>query len=148
MTIKLKSRKLHCLKFMFCFNSGDLQFGLVWILNGQKEVGLQMVQILKGIWNPKVQPFEIPTNGRKRPDFEWSGFQMVRTIATAQPFENRTTYLKYILRKVWISNVSGFLMFGFQIPTVIRPFPCTNHKPLSLRLFLYPPFPKMLCLHK
>ena len=29
--------------------SGDLKSGLVWVLNGQKEVGLQMVYILNGI---------------------------------------------------------------------------------------------------
>ena len=62
------------------------------ILNGQKEVGLQIVQILNVIWNLEAQPFEIQTNGRhfiknhlksgqKSPDFEWSGFQMVGTIA-------------------------------------------------------------------
>ena len=31
-------------------------------MNGQKEVGLQMVWILNGIWNLEVQPFEIQTN--------------------------------------------------------------------------------------
>ena len=54
--------------------SGDLKSRLVRILNGQKEVGLQMVRILNGIWNPEAQqsesgqmaaillkPFEIPT---------------------------------------------------------------------------------------
>ena len=73
--------------------SGDLISGLVWILNGRKEVGLQMVWIPKGIWNLEAQPFEIQTNGlhfvrqkhlkfgQKCPDLEWSGFQMVGTIA-------------------------------------------------------------------
>ena len=28
--------------------SGDLKSGLVWILNGQREAGLQLVQILSG----------------------------------------------------------------------------------------------------
>ena len=37
---------------------------LVWILNGQKEVELQMVGILNGIWNLNAQLFEIRTNGR------------------------------------------------------------------------------------
>ena len=71
-------------------------------LNGQKEVGLQIVQISNGIWNREAQPFEIWTNGHhfvvnhlksgpKSLDFQWSGFQMVGTIAIviakAQPFE-------------------------------------------------------------
>ena len=74
--------------------SGDLKFKLVLILNGQKEAGLQMVWILNGVWNPEAQPFEIWTNGRlfvknhlkfgqKWPNFEWSGFWMVGTIAMA-----------------------------------------------------------------
>ena len=41
--------------------SGDLNSRLVWILNGSKEVGLQMIQISNGIWNPEAQPFEIQT---------------------------------------------------------------------------------------
>ena len=39
-------------------NSRDLKSGLVFISNGQKEVGLQMVQILSGIWNPEAQSFD------------------------------------------------------------------------------------------
>ena len=39
--------------------SVDLKSGLVWILNGHKQVGLQMVQIFNGIWNLEAQPFEI-----------------------------------------------------------------------------------------
>ena len=54
-------------------------------VNGQKVVGLQMVWILNGIWNPDAQPFEIRTNGCIfsvcNPDFEWSRFQMVGSIA-------------------------------------------------------------------
>ena len=61
-----------------------------------------MVWIWNGIWNPEAQPFEIWTNGchfvknhlksrQKCPDFEWSGFWMVGTIAAAiaktWPFE-------------------------------------------------------------
>ena len=64
-----------------------------------------MAWILNGICNPEAQSFEIWINGRhfvtnhsksgqKRPDFEWSGFQMVATkaiaITKAQPFECRT----------------------------------------------------------
>ena len=41
------------------FYRGDLKSVLVWILNGQKEVGLQIVPILNGIWNMETQPFEI-----------------------------------------------------------------------------------------
>ena len=44
--------------------SGDLKSDLVWILNGSKQVGLQMVWISNGISNPEAQPFEIQTNGR------------------------------------------------------------------------------------
>ena len=74
----------------------------------------------------QAQPFEILTNGRhfvknhlksglKHPDFKWSGFWMVGTIAITiaktQPFDNRTiwnpTYKK-----------SRFQMVGFQIPSV------------------------------
>ena len=54
---------------------------LDWILNGQKEVGLQMVRIWNGIWNPKAQPFEIRTNGHFVKNFwnpdKTSGFWMV-----------------------------------------------------------------------
>ena len=67
-----------------CKYCGDLKSELDWIFNGQKEVGLQMVWILNEIWNP----FVIWTNvchfvknhwktRQKRPDFEWSGSQMV-----------------------------------------------------------------------
>ena len=87
--------------------SGDLKSGLVGILNGQREVGLQMVWILNRIWNPEARPFRIWTSGRhfvknhlksgqKCLHFEWSGFQMVGTIAVAiakaRPFENRTIW--------------------------------------------------------
>ena len=63
-----------------------------------------MVRIWNGILNPEAQPFEIRTNSRhfvknhlksgyKPLDFEWLGFQMVGTIATAKakarPFEIR-----------------------------------------------------------
>ena len=37
--------------------SGDLKSGQVQILNGQKEVGLHVVWISYGIWNPEAQPF-------------------------------------------------------------------------------------------
>ena len=84
--------------------SGDLKSGQVLISNGRKEVGLQMVQISNGIWNPKAQPFEIWTYGHhfvktieiltKLFGFERSGFQMVGTtamaIAKARPLENWT----------------------------------------------------------
>ena len=41
------------------FKIGDLKYGLIWILNGQKEVGLLIVWILNGIWNPDATSFEI-----------------------------------------------------------------------------------------
>ena len=101
--------------------SGDLKAGLVWILNGQKEVGLQIFWILNGIWDMEAQPFEIWTKGhrfvinhlkswQKCPDFEWSGYQMVGIIAIAKawPFENWS---------IW--NLI-FKNSGFQIPTVLH----------------------------
>ena len=105
---------------------------LVWISNGQKEVGLQMVQISNGIWNLEAQPFEICTYGRhfvknhlksgqKHLDFEWSSLWMVDTIAIAiakaPPYETRT-----ICNRTF--KMSGFQMFqdfkklDFLIPTV------------------------------
>ena len=86
-------------------NSGDLISGLVRILNGRKEVGLQMVRILNGIWNKEAQPFEIRTKGRlwfcqktilnldkivrilNGPVFEWLGLgTKTLAIVKAQPF--------------------------------------------------------------
>ena len=107
---------------------GDLKYRLVWISNGQKQGGLQMIWISSGFWNPEAQTFEIPTNGRhfvKNPlnfgqkctnfewsgqkctNFEWSGFWMVGTIAKARTFENQTIW-NLILRKYTVLNVSGF----------------------------------------
>ena len=69
--------------------------GLVWILNGQKEVGLQMVRISNGIENPGAQPFcrkpfELRPK-RKKSGFLMSVFLMVETLAMAMakalPFE-------------------------------------------------------------
>ena len=62
----------------------QLPSGLVGILNGWEEIGLQMVRISNGIWNLEAQPFEILANGsqlvknhmkshQKCQDFEWSG---------------------------------------------------------------------------
>ena len=61
-------------------------------MNGPKEVGL--ANGLDFGWDLEAQPFEIRTNGwhfvknhlksgQKRPGSEWSGFQMVLTIAIA-----------------------------------------------------------------
>ena len=46
---------------------------------------------------------------QKNSDFEWSGFQMVGTIAIALdgPFKN-PYHSKFDLKKVWIWNFSGF----------------------------------------
>ena len=41
--------------------SRDLKSGRVWILNGRKEVRLQMFRISNGIRNPEAQLFEIWT---------------------------------------------------------------------------------------
>ena len=92
---------------------------------GSNLVGLQFVWISNGTWNPEAQPFKIKTNGghvgrhfvknhlksrHKHPDFEWSGLQMVGTIALAitkaVPFENWTIDI----RPSKIKN-SGFQMF-------------------------------------
>ena len=59
---------------------------VVWISNGQKEVGLLMVQFFE--WDPKTKPFKIRTKGfhfvrnhlksvQKHPDSESSCYQMV-----------------------------------------------------------------------
>ena len=78
--------------------SNHSNYGLikVWILNGQKEVGLQMVLILNGIWNPKPPSFEIQTNGHHLSKTieiwtETFGFWMVRTNL-ARTFEKRTIW--------------------------------------------------------
>ena len=99
--------------------SGEIKSGLVWISTGQKEVGLQMIRILNGIWNPEVQPFEIRTNlshffenhfksGQLCQDFKWSGFWMVGTtsiaIAKAWPFEIRPDFKCIPLTNGWISD--------------------------------------------
>ena len=126
------------------------QFGFqiptaVWILNGQKEVGLQIVWILNWIWNLEGQPFEMWTNGchfvknhlksrQKRTDFKWPGFRMVKTkaiaIAKAQPFENQPIWnqpLKspgfkcFQISKGWISDphyvTSCLIFYSFQQET-------------------------------
>ena len=75
-----------------CFkSSGDLKSWHVRISNGWKEVGLQMVLISNGVWNPEAQPFEILTNGhnfvknylkpgQKCPDFGWFSFKWLGTF--------------------------------------------------------------------
>ena len=50
--------------------------------------------------------------GQECPDFEWSGFQMVGTIAKAQPFENWTLWNATFKK-------SQFQIVGFQIHTVL-----------------------------
>ena len=75
--------------------SGDLKSGLVCILNGPIEVGLQMVWILNGIWHLEAQPFEIWTNSNHcAKNHLKSGFWMVGTkaICKAQPIENRNIW--------------------------------------------------------
>ena len=56
-------------------------------------------------------------SGQKHPDFEWSGFQIVGT---------RPDHLKTHFQKVRISNVTGFPMVGFQIPTVFIIYTINN----------------------
>ena len=114
--------------------SWDLKSWLVWISNGQKEVGLQRVWILNGIWNPEAQPFDIWTFGRHFVKnhlkswqniwisnglvFKWLELGTVaRAISKAQPFGNRTNWNP-------IFKMSGFQMFldmvGFNIPSVLH----------------------------
>ena len=71
-------------------------------------------------------------SGQKCPHFEWSGFQMVGTIAIAIA-KAQPDHLKSNLQKVWISNVSGFQLVGFQILTVSngRPFQIRPQKSLD-----------------
>ena len=82
--------------------SGDLKSELVGILNGQKEVGLQIVWISNGIWNPEVQPFEIRCPFVKN-HFKFGHFIAI-AIAKDQLFENRTIW-NLTFKK------SGFQMF-------------------------------------
>ena len=100
-------------KIMSSLLSGDLKYELVWILNGPKQFGLQMVWISNGIWNPEAQAFEIRTNGRhfvknhlksgqKCPDFEW-------LIAKARPF--KADHLK-----IWPSKSPDFKGLDFRSP--------------------------------
>ena len=118
---------LVCYEYGLCSNcsifnimpihSEDLNSRLVLISDGRM-AGLQLFQILNGIWNLEAQPLEIWTNGhyfvksylkswKKCHDFESSGFIMVGTTAIAKgpPFENRT---------IWNPTLKkyGFKMFA------------------------------------
>ena len=73
------------------------------------------------IWKPNHLK-----SGQKCPDFEWSGFCMVGTIAIAiakartfktRPFEVQPSKSPDF-RCFRISNVSVFQRVGFQIPTI------------------------------
>ena len=98
---------VHCVEFSLCQLWSES--GLVWISNGGKEVGLQMVRILNVIWNLEAKPFVI---WKKCTDFEWSEFQMkfkmvgtiVIAIAKAWPFENWNIWNQTFKK-------SGFKMF-------------------------------------
>ena len=50
------SLALWCFWITGIFYSRDLKSRLVWTSNGEREVGLQMIWILNGIWNPEAQP--------------------------------------------------------------------------------------------
>ena len=54
-----------CPVFRLVDNSGDLKSGLVWVQNGQKEVGLRMVQISKGSEIQKPNHLDSDTFGQK-----------------------------------------------------------------------------------
>ena len=75
--------------------SGDLNSRLVWISNGQNEVGLQMVWFANGFWNLEAQPFEIWTNGHHlvknylNPD-KWPSF-------SKKLFEIRTKTFRFLM---------------------------------------------------
>ena len=96
-------------------HSGDLKSGLVWILNGQKEVSLQMVRILKKILNLKAQPFcqkpfEIKT--------KMSGFWLVQFSNGWDHSYSQTLWKPDRLKSF---KKSGSGMIRFQIPTVKHP---------------------------
>ena len=68
--------------------SGDLKSKIVRILNGQKQVGLQMAPISNGILNLEAHHLK---SGQKYLDFQCSVFKKVVTIVIAivkaRPFE-------------------------------------------------------------
>ena len=83
-----------CLDFgPWAENSGDLKSGRVWISNGQKEIGLQMVKKKLGYkWSGFQVGSKILTNDLhfvknylkhrlKCPDFKWSSFWMVLDLS-------------------------------------------------------------------
>ena len=127
----------------------DLKSGCIWISNGQKEIRLQMVHISNGMWNPDKwlpfcqKTFEIWT--------QMSSFQMVMTIAIAQPFKNLTNRN---LQKVLIWIVFRLWMVGFKIPIVLSiintiviiPF-CPNQPLLFSFWIVYLSFVHLLYLH-
>ena len=89
--------------------------GLVWILNGQKEAGLQMVRILNGIWNWKPNHF-IKNYWKSWLNclyFERSGFQMVGTIAIAIA---KPDHLKTRPFEIWPAKSLDFEWSDFRSP--------------------------------
>ena len=105
--------------------SGYLKSGPVQFSNDWKEVGLQMIDLMNGVWNPEAQPFKIQTNGchlvknhlksgQKSQNFKWSSFQMVGTIAIAISPDLSKNLI------IWNLNFkkSVFWMVGLQVPTV------------------------------
>ena len=77
----------------------------IWNLTIKKS-GFQMFQDFKWL------DFRSKLNWKNK----WSDYQMVGTIAIAQPLDHKKSYLQ----KVWITNVSRFWMVRFQIPTVFE----------------------------
>ena len=63
----------------FFWYSGDLKCRIVWILNGQKELGMQIVRVSNGMWNPEAQPFLIQTND---PHFQKTKTFEIQTITS------------------------------------------------------------------
>ena len=88
-------------------NRHDLKSRLVWILNDPKEVGLQVVLISNGIWNPESKPFEI------------SKFAMVETLAKARPFENQTIW-NLTLKKSGFQMLLDFKWSDFRSPLYLQ----------------------------
>ena len=80
----------------------------IWNLNRSR---FRNVKTIHRIQMAAILPKNIWNLDKKSPGFEWPAFQMVGTIATAQPFENRTIH-NPIFKK------SEFCMFWLQIPIV------------------------------
>ena len=79
----------HFGRYLASLCSGNMKSGVVWILNGQKKVGLRMGS---KIWKPNYLKFVQMAAILSKSSTKASGFQMVGTraisIAKATLFEN------------------------------------------------------------